>query len=90
MSVNCIQHLNLFQFMPFSFHNKLKYNPAYLGGQMNKRVDGMISVLLQIEEDMFFRRQRKQLKWHTNPKLSKEQERHQKDLCIPPQHIPVR
>ena len=39
---------------PFSFHNKLKCNPVYLNSRVNKRVDYLITVLFQIEEDMFF------------------------------------
>ena len=72
-----------------SFHNKLKHNPAYLGGHMNKRVDHLLMVLLRIEEDMFFEYERKRLQWSTNPKLTKEHERHKKGLNISSSDVKV-
>ena len=51
---------------PFSFHNKLKCKPAYLNSQVHNRVDYLITVLLQIEEDMFFVHQSKHIHWKRN------------------------
>ena len=60
----------------YSFHNKLKCNPAYLNCRVNKRVDYLITVLLRIEEDMFFDRQRKDLQWKRNRREEREESRH--------------
>ena len=43
-----------------SFHNKLKTNPRYLNHRANRRCDDLIEVLLNIKEDMFFERMRKE------------------------------
>ena len=44
-----------------SFYNKIKYNQFTL--IVNKRIDYLIILLLYIEKDMYFNRQRTDLKW---------------------------
>ena len=60
-----------------SFHNKLKTNPAYFGGKMNRRVDYLLHTLLKFEEDMFLARQQKLLGMKSNRKATKERKRHE-------------
>ena len=57
----------------YSFHNKLKCNPAYLNSRVNRRVDYLITVLLRMEEDRFFDRQRKNLEWKRNSREVKDE-----------------
>ena len=71
----------------FSFHNKLKCNPAYLNSRVNKRVDYLLTVLLRIEEDMFFSRKLKDLHWKRNKREVKEKTRHESGLAIPKEDI---
>ena len=73
----------------FSFHNKLKNNPSYLNCKVNKRVDFLLTVLLRIEEDMFFDRQRKNMQWKRNRRQQKEESRHQLATRIPDTDILV-
>ena len=73
----------------YSFHNKLKCNPAYLNSRVNRRVDYLITVLLRMEEDMFFDRQRKNLEWKRNSREVKEESRHDTGTHIPSSDIKV-
>ena len=43
----------------------IMYNPSYLGGKFNRRVDYLLQTLLKIEEDMFLTRQQKMLGLHS-------------------------
>ena len=80
---NCIPGYTLTLLFFVSFHNKLKCNPAYLNCRVNKRVDYLLNVLLRIEEDMFFDRQRKNLKWKVNRREQNEHKRHNTGMKIP-------
>lgn len=48
-----------------------------------------MTVLLRIEEDMFFARQRKSLQWKRNHREQKEGSRHESGTKIPLQDIMV-
>ena len=48
-----------------------------------------MSVLLRIEEDMFFDQQRKSLQWKRNVKEQKEGARHEAGMKIPAEDIMV-
>lgn len=37
-----------------SFHNKLKNNPSYMNGQVNKRIDKLVIILLQFKKKTCF------------------------------------
>ena len=50
-----------------SFYNKIKYNQFTL--IVNKRIDYLIILLLCIEKDMYFNRQRTDLKMEVNKKV---------------------
>ena len=50
-----------------SFYNKIKYNQFTL--IVNKRIDYLIILLLYIEKDMYFNRQRTDLKMEVNKKV---------------------
>jgi len=65
-----------------SFHNKLKNNPAYLGGKFNRRVDYLVQTLLKIEQDLFIARQQKLLGLKTNRKAVKEGKRHEHGIQL--------
>ena len=60
-----------------SFHNQLKNNPTFMNGKVNKRVDGLLHLLLKYEINSFFNRQTKELMWKHNRKEAREKERHQ-------------
>jgi len=60
-----------------------------LNSRVNKRVDYLLTVLLKIEEHMFFEHQRKNLRWKHNQKEAKEELRHENGLTIPSNHIQV-
>ena len=47
-----------------------------MDGRVNKRVDKLITLLLRLEEDLFFGRQQKELTWRPNRRLNEERERH--------------
>ena len=47
-----------------------------MDGRVNKRVDKLITLLLRLEEDMFYGRQQKELTWRPNRRLNEERERH--------------
>ena len=66
-----------------SFHNKLK--TTYLKGKVNRRVDFLLNVLFQIEEDNFFNYQRKQ----QLPPANTEGTRHQQGMRIPIEGVEV-
>ena len=57
----------------------LKNNPSYLNYKVNKRVDFLLTVL-QIEEDMFFDWQWKNMQWKRNRRYQKG---HQLATTIP-------
>ncbi|XP_065916328.1 uncharacterized protein [Dysidea avara] len=72
-----------------SFHNKLKMNPRYLAHQVNKRIDDLVGTLLQIEEDLFFDRMRKEV-MRDSSEVSLKQEgtdRHTRGMEIPDESI---
>ena len=56
----------LVSYLFHSFHNKLKTNPRYLNHRTKRRCENLIEVLLNIEEDMFFERMRKENILSTN------------------------
>ena len=76
-------NINTIDQLLHNIHNKLKYNQAYLNFQVNKRLDYYIIVLLCIEEDIFFNRQKKDLKWKWNRQEMKEPHRYDKGMKIP-------
>lgn len=65
-----------------SFHNQLKNNPGFMNGKVNKRVDGLLHLLLKYENNTFFNRQTKELMWKYNRKEAREKERHHLGSCI--------
>jgi hypothetical protein len=48
-----------------------------MNGKVNKRVDGLLHLLLKYETNTFFNRQTKELMWKYNRKEAREKERHQ-------------
>lgn len=82
-------HLAIDQFILFnySFHNKLKYNPSYMDGRANRRVDKLLTMLLKFE-DMFFARQQ-ELMWVPNKVHTDENKRHLKALSFKSDDIKV-
>ncbi len=76
MYSTCIDNYNC------SFHNQLKNNPGFMHGKVNKRVDGLLNLLLKYETNAFFNRQTKDLMWKYNRKAAREKERHQFGLRI--------
>ena len=81
-----IDQFNLFN---HSFHNKLKYNPSYMDGRANRRVDKLLTMLLKFEEDMFFTRQQQELMWVPNKVHIDENKRHLKALGFKSDDIKV-
>ena len=75
-------HIIIILHSPLSFHNKLKCNPAYLDSKANKRIDYLLTVLLRVEEDMYFSRKYKDIMWKPNKLLTLEMERHYKAMKI--------
>ena len=72
-------------YIAYSFHNKLKIAYSYLKEKVNKRVDFMLNVLLQIEEDNLFSYSRKcQL-----PVAGGKGSRHQCAMAIPAGDVEV-
>lgn len=60
-----------------------------MNGRVNKRIDKLVTILLQFEENMFFERQQKRLMWKPNRKFVQEQTRHEKGAAIPDEDIQV-
>ena len=48
-----------------------------MNGKVNKRIDGLLHLLLKYETNSFFNRQTKELMWKYNRKEAREKERHQ-------------
>jgi len=48
-----------------------------MNGKVNKRIDGLLHLLLKYETNSFFNRQTKELMWKYNWKAAREKERHQ-------------
>ena len=66
-------------------------NPRYLAHQVNKRIDDLVGTLLQIEEDLFFDRMRKEV-MRDSSEVSLKQEgtdRHTRGMEIPDESIQV-
>ena len=76
-------------FSDCSFHNKLKMNPAYFDGKINRRVDYLVQTLLKFEEDMFLTRQQKLLGMKRSRKAAMEGRRHQHGLQLLPTSLTV-
>ena len=53
-----------------------------MNGKVNKRVDGLLHLLLKYETNSFFNRQTKELMWKYNRKEAREKEQHQLGSCI--------
>ena len=71
-----------------SFHNKLK--TTYLNGKVNRRVDYLLDILLQIEKDQYFQYKFKQQMHPASKKVKIEYQRHAKGLEIPVARVEVR
>lgn len=71
----------------YSFHNKLK--TVYLHGKMNRRIDFLLHVLLQVEKDNFFNYVRKSKVATVNRQMNEEATRHQNGMLIPESSIKV-
>ena len=68
----------------YSFHNKLK--TTYLNGKVNRRVDFLLNILFQIEEDSYFSYQRKS---QLPVMLTTQNARHQHGMNISAQEVKV-
>ena len=53
-----------------------------MNGKVNKRVDGLLHILMKYEIHTFFNRQTKELMWKYNKKVARERERHQQGMKI--------
>ena len=53
-----------------------------MNGKVNKRVDGLLHILMKYEIHTFFNRQTKELMWKYNKKVARERERHQQRMKI--------
>ena len=71
----------------YSFHNKLK--TTYLNGKMNRRVDFLLDVLLQIEKDQYFKYMYRQQMLGVNHKAILETQRHERGMKIPKMDVKV-
>ena len=67
----CKTIINTFLF--HSFHSKLKV--VYMNGRMNKRIDGLLNILLEIERDECMDTMKKKYFGH---RRRKDRERHKK------------
>ena len=74
-------YLNNFE---YSFHNKLK--TTHLNGKVNRRVDFLLNIIFQIEEDSYFSYQWKSL---LPVILTTQNTRHQRGMNIPAQEVKV-
>ena len=53
-----------------------------MNGKVNKKVDGLLNLLLKYETNTFFTRQTKELMWKYKRKEAREKEGHQLGSCI--------
>jgi len=53
-----------------------------MNGKVNKRVDGLLHILMKYELHTFYNKQTKELMWKYNKKAAKEKERHQHGMNI--------
>ncbi len=86
---NWLTHGVILIFFFFSFHNQHKDNPNFMNGKVNKRVDGLIHILMKYELHTFFNQQTKELMWKYNKKVAREKERHQHGIKIDPNDFKV-
>ena len=79
-----LHYIKILKYALCSFRNKLK--TTYLSGKVNRRIDFLLSILFRIEEDKYFKYQRKcQLPTGYNIKDT----HHQRALDIPAQEVEV-
>ena len=71
----------------FSFHNKLK--TTYLNEKMNRRVDFLLDVLLQMEKDQYFKYMYRQQMLDINQKAILETQRHDRGMKITKMDVKV-
>ena len=85
--LTCVHYWMLFFFSPLSFHNNLKTH--YLDGKVNHRVDYLVCALLDVESEYFFKYNQRCMLGGLNPKVKREEERHQRGFVMPDSAIEV-
>lgn len=83
-----ISHVLYMYLLLCSFHNNLKTH--YLDGKVNRRVDYLLIALLDIENDFFFTYNQKRILGGLNPRVLREEDRHQRGMSIPTASLQVK